>query len=230
MVRSESTRQRAAISRVCPRLIGVVALGAAAACSTARGTTPPVGSSATSESASAQAARADSVRQSYTDADVAFMTDMIHHHAQALDMARMAPTHGASGPLRTLSDRIIVGQNDEIALMQTWLRNRGKPVPDPEAPGHEGHAMHMPGMLTEAQLAELDAARDAEWDRLFLTYMIQHHQGALTMVEQLFASYGAAQGDDMFRIASGIAADQTAEIDRMQSMLREIVFGSSSSP
>jgi uncharacterized protein (DUF305 family) len=88
----------------------------------------------------------------------------------------------------------------------------------------------MPGMLTEAQLAELDAARDSEWDRLFLTYMIQHHQGALTMVEQLFGSYGAAQGDDMFRIASGIAADQTAEIDRMQSMLREIVFGSSSSP
>ena len=204
----------------------VAALGA---CGSARGTAP-ASEPPPSDAASAQAARADSVRQSYTDADVAFMTDMIHHHAQALVMARMAPTHGASGPLRTLSERIIVGQNDEIALMQTWLRNRGQPVPDPDAPGHGGHAMHMAGMLTEAQLAELDAARDSEWDRLFLTYMIQHHQGALTMVEQLFASYGAAQGDDMFRIASGIAADQTAEIDRMQSMLREIVFGSSSSP
>lgn len=205
-------------------------VAALAACGSARGTaaagevTPPA------DAAVSQAARADSVRQSYTDADVAFMTDMIHHHAQALVMADMAPTHGASGPLRTLSERIIVGQNDEIGLMQTWLRDRGQPVPDPQDSGHGGHAMHMPGMLTEAQLAELDAARGAEWDRLFLTYMIQHHQGALTMVEQLFGSYGAAQGDDMFRIASGIAADQTAEIDRMQSMLREMMFGSSSSP
>jgi uncharacterized protein (DUF305 family) len=205
-------------------------VAALAACGSARGTASAGDRPPPADATAAQAARADSVRQSYTDADVAFMTDMIHHHAQALVMAGMAPTHGASGPLRTLSDRIIVGQNDEISLMQTWLRNRGQPVPDPEAPGHAGHAMHMPGMLTEAQLAELDLARGAEWDRLFLTYMIQHHQGALTMVEQLFASYGAAQGDDMFRIASGIAADQTAEIDRMQSMLREIVFGSTSSP
>ena len=201
-------------------------VAALAACGSARGTATVGETTPPTDTAVAQAARADSVRKSYTDADVAFMTDMIHHHAQALVMARMATTHGASGPLRTLSERIIVGQNDEIGLMRTWLRDRGKPVPDPEAPGHAGHAMDMPGMLTEAQLAELDAARGAEWDRLFLRYMIQHHQGALTMVEQLFASYGAAQGDDMFRIASGIAADQTAEIDRMQSMLREMVFGS----
>jgi uncharacterized protein (DUF305 family) len=220
-------RIRQSLEVVWGAVLVVAALGA---CGSARGTATADDTPSPGDAAAAQAARADSVRQSYTDADVAFMTDMIHHHAQALDMARMAPTHGASGPLRTLSDRIIVGQNDEIALMQTWLRNRGKPVPDPETPGHAGHATHMPGMLTEAQLAELDAARDSEWDRLFLTYMIQHHQGALTMVEQLFGSYGAAQGDDMFRIASGIAADQTAEIDRMQSMLREIVFGSSSSP
>ena len=212
------------------RIWGAVAL-LAAACGPARGTAPPAGTSAAAEPAPpTAAARADRVRQSYTEADVAFMTDMIHHHAQALVMAGMAPTHGASGPLRILSERIIVGQNDEIALMQTWLRDRGKPVPDPAAPSHDGHATHMPGMLTEAELAELDAARGADWDRLFLTYMIRHHQGALTMVEELFASYGAAQGDDMFRIASGIAADQTAEIDRMQSMLREIVFETSSAP
>lgn len=167
------------------------------------------------------------MRRSYNEADVAFMTDMIHHHAQALVMARMAPTHGAGESLRILSERIIVGQNDEIALMRDWLEDRGLPAPDPEDP-HAGHAAHadMPGMLSEAELAELDAAQGREWDRLFLTYMIRHHQGALTMVERLFGSYGAAQGDDVFRIATGIAADQTAEIERMQTMLRELVFES----
>ena len=198
----------------------------AIACSSAR-TTAPAGetpAAATSETA-VQSAQAAEVRRSYNDADVAFMTDMIHHHAQALVMARMAPTHEAGESLRILSERIIVGQNDEIALMQDWLEDRGLPVPDPADP-HAAHGAHagMPGMLTEAQLAELDAARGEEWDRLFLTYMIQHHEGALTMVDTLFGSYGAAQGDDVFRIATGIAADQTAEIERMQTMLRELLF------
>jgi uncharacterized protein (DUF305 family) len=154
------------------------------------------------------------------------MTDMIHHHAQALTMARMAPSHGASGEIQVLAERIIVGQNDEIAIMQRWLRDQGQPVPDPEAAAPHGgaHAMHMPGMLTQEQLEELDAAQGAEFDRLFLTYMIQHHQGALTMVEQLFGTYGAAQGDMVFKIASDIGADQTSEIDRMRSMLREMLF------
>jgi uncharacterized protein (DUF305 family) len=154
------------------------------------------------------------------------MTDMIHHHAQALTMARMAPSHGASGEIQVLAERIIVGQNDEIAIMQRWLRDQGQPVPDPTAGAPEGggHAMHMPGMLTQEQLADLDASRGADFDRLFLTYMIQHHQGALTMVEQLFGTYGAAQGDMVFKIASDIGADQTSEIDRMRSMLREMLF------
>lgn len=206
------------------RLWGLGVAVAVAACATTGapppGTTPPV-----RESSPDPVARADSVRNSYVAADVGFMTDMIHHHAQALTMARMAPTHGASGEIQVLAERIIVGQNDEIAIMQRWLREQGQPVPDPAAGAPQGvHAMHMPGMLTPEQLAELDAAQGAEFDRLFLTYMIQHHQGALTMVEQLFGTYGAAQGDMVFKIASDIGADQTSEIDRMRSMLREMLF------
>jgi uncharacterized protein (DUF305 family) len=196
------------------------------ACSSTGGappeTVPPAGSEAV--------ARADSVRNSYVVADVEFMTDMIHHHAQALVMARMAPSHDAGGAIQVLAERIIVGQNDEIAIMQRWLRDRGEPVPEPAAAASHGdHAMHMPGMLTPEQLQELDAARGAEFDRLFLTYMIQHHQGALTMVEDLFDTYGGAQGDMIFKIASDIGADQTSEIDRMRSMLREMVFENPSS-
>jgi uncharacterized protein (DUF305 family) len=141
----------------------------------------------------------------------------------------MAPTHGASGSLQIMAERIIVGQNDEIALMQRWLRDRSQPVPDPAAMDmdmatHGGdHAMHMPGMLSAEQLAELDAARGPEFDRVFLTYMIQHHQGAITMVEELFST-GGGQGDAIFKIASDIAADQDSEIARMRSMLREMLF------
>jgi uncharacterized protein (DUF305 family) len=203
------------------RLSSLVTAAAIAACSSAGGAPPE-----TQPPASDPVARADSVRNSYVGADVGFMTDMIHHHAQALTMARMAPSHGASGEIQVLAERIIVGQNDEIAIMQRWLRDQGQPVPDPAggAPHGGAHAMHMPGMLTQEQLEELDAAQGAEFDRLFLTYMIQHHQGALTMVEQLFGTYGAAQGDMVFKIASDIGADQTSEIDRMRSMLREMLF------
>lgn len=179
-------------------------------------------------------ALADSLRHSFTPADVEFMTGMIHHHAQALVMSRMAPTHGASPALQVMAGRIINAQNDEIALMEDWLRDRNQPVPDisteTDVSTHGGHGIHMPGMLTAAQLAELDAARGADFDRLFLTYMIQHHQGALTMVEELFRTYGAAQGDAIFKLASDIGADQSSEIDRMQTMLREIVFENAESP
>lgn len=206
---------------VVTRLWSLGAAAAIAACSSAGGAPPE-----TQPPSSNPVARADSVRNSYVDADVEFMSDMIHHHAQALTMARMAPSHGASGEIQVLAERIIVGQNDEIAIMQRWLRDQGQPVPDPTAglPEGGGHAMHMPGMLTQEQLADLDASRGANFDRLFLTYMIQHHQGALTMVEQLFGTYGAAQGDMVFKIASDIGADQTSEIDRMRSMLREMLF------
>jgi uncharacterized protein (DUF305 family) len=144
-------------------------------------------------------------------------------------MARMAPTHGASASLQVLAERIINGQDDEIASMQRWLRDRNEPVPEPAPAGmdmttHGDHAMHMPGMLSEAQLEELDTARGPEFDRLFLTYMIQHHQGALTMVDELFKTYGAGQEDAIFKLASDIGADQASEIARMQSMLREMLF------
>jgi uncharacterized protein (DUF305 family) len=215
------------------RLIGLTAVTAAAACSASAGgsagTTPSPGGTSPD-----RVAQADSVRSAYTPADVGFMTGMIHHHAQALVMARMAPTHGASGSLQIMAERIIVGQNDEITLMQRWLRDRNEPVPEPAdvdgAMHGMDHAMHMPGMLSAEQLEELDAARGPEFDRVFLTYMIQHHEGAITMVEELFRSYGAAQEESVFKLGSDIAADQSSEIDRMQSMLREMLLDPVDSP
>ena len=156
------------------------------------------------------------------------MSMMIAHHAQAIDIARWSPTHGASASLRVLSERVINAQKDEIALMQRWLRERRLPVPEasaamPMAGG--GHMHHMPGMLSAEQLAQLDQARDKDFDRLFLTFMIQHHSGAVTMVEELFRSQGAALDDTVFKLASDISADQTTEIERMQQMLAGLMFG-----
>jgi uncharacterized protein (DUF305 family) len=159
-----------------------------------------------------------------TEADVNFMTGMIGHHAQALKIAAWAPSHGASPTIQTLAARIIVSQTDEIHFMQNWLRDRGLPVPDAN-PDHMGsmpgmdHAAMMPGMLTNEQLAQLDAARGKDFDRLFLTFMMQHHRGAITMVNQLIASPGAAQDDVVFKYISDVNADQTTEIDRMNTML-----------
>ncbi len=153
---------------------------------------------------------------------------MITHHAQAVLMARWAAgtTHNARPELRILAERIDVGQRDEIAFMQRWLRERRERVPDIEhaLAGHHmpTHGDAMPGMLTAAQLAQLDSARGPAFDRLFLTFMIQHHQGALAMVKQLFGTPGAAQDASIFRFASDVEADQTTEIDRMQRMLRNL--------
>lgn len=173
--------------------------------------------------ATGQSPAAPKLRLGYTDADVAFMTGMIQHHAQAVLMAGWASSHGAGPSVRRLCERIVVGQGDEIELMARWLRDRGEAPPDPahqmEAGTHHGHVALMPGMLTPEQLAELDRARGAEFDRLFLTYMIQHHRGALTMVDRLFSSPGAGQDETVFRLASDIQADQSTEIDRMQLML-----------
>lgn len=151
----------------------------------------------------------------YTAADVRFMQGMIHHHAQALRMAAMAPTHGAGPSVRILCEKINVSQKDEIALMSTWLKDRNQVVPDPNDP----HPMMMPGMLTDAQLAALDQARDSTFDRLFLTGMIQHHEGAIQMVKDLFATPGAGQASEVFRFASDVDTDQRGEIARMQAML-----------
>lgn len=169
--------------------------------------------------------RPELVRQPYNQADVDFMAGMIPHHAQAVLIAGWAASHGARPDVRTLCERMVVAQRDEIELMRNWLRDRGQPVPDANATHHRmkmngvEHDMLMPGMLTAAELAQLDKARNAEWDRLFLTFMIRHHEGALKMVDDLFESYGALQDDDLFKFASDIYADQTTEIERMQKML-----------
>ena len=170
---------------------------------------------------------ADTMRPTYNAADVAFMTGMIAHHAQAVMIAGWAPSHGASESVQALCARIVVGQQDEIALMQRWLKARGQPVPDPNSPhammpGMD-HTMMMPGMLNADQLATLDQARGTDWDRLFLTDMIQHHMGAITMVNALFETQGATQDETSFRLASDVYADQTTEIARMQKMLAALL-------
>ena len=164
-------------------------------------------------------------RLPYSDADVDFMSGMIPHHAQAVIMAGWAPSHGARQDVAILCERIVVGQRDEIAMMQNWLQDRGQPVPDATSTRHKmkmngmEHEMLMPGMLTDEEMAELDRARGPEFDRLFLIGMIKHHQGAIDMVDVLFKAYGAAQDETVFKFASDVYADQGIEIERMNKML-----------
>lgn len=180
---------------------------------------------AASDSAARARAHADSLRLPYTAADIQFMTGMISHHAQAIVMAKMAATHGASSAVQTLCGRIINAQNDEITLMQNWLRDRNQPVPEarpvPMKMVMNGQVMEMlmPGMLTAEQMKQLDAARGTDFDKLFLRGMIQHHRGAITMVQQLFATPGAAQDEAVFKFANNVNVDQNTEIHRMQQML-----------
>ena len=165
------------------------------------------------------------IYQPYSDADVAFMTGMIPHHAQAVIMGGWAPSHGARSDVGILCARIVVGQTDEIRSMQQWLADRGQPVPDAASTrmkmkmnGME-HDMLMPGMLTDEEMAELDKARGPEFDRLFLVGMIKHHQGAIDMVNDLFKAYGAAQDDTIYKFASDVFSDQSIEIGVMYKML-----------
>jgi len=173
----------------------------------------------------------DTSRRAYTASDVEFMSGMIHHHAQAVLIAGWAPTHNASPSLRALCERIVVGQNDEIALASRWLRAHNLPVPEIDPAHAMMPGMHhpmMPGMLTAEQLGQLDRARGPAFDRLFLTFMIQHHYGAITMVNDLFASQGGGEEEVVYRFASDVFADQTTEIDRMQKMLAALLFGARS--
>lgn len=230
--------------------------------------------------------RIEESRMSFVQADVDFMTDMISHHAQALIMSNLAPKNGASHSVQTLASRIHNAQQDEIATMQKWLRDRSQPVPevhieglilmvhveeessemdhgmmdhdtmdhdtmnhdamDHEEMGHSdhdddmmhaesdmessdhhmsGHSMHhhdMPGMLTQEQLEELAAATGREFDWKFLRFMIEHHEGAVFMVNELFESDGAANDNEIFDLASDIHVEQITEINRMKLMLEEI--------
>ena len=183
--------------------------------------------SACTTSTQAAQGTVEPARQPYTAADVHFMSAMIAHHAQAIDMSRWAPTHGASSSIQIMAERIINAQQDEIALMQTWLRDRRLPVPEALATpaGGSEHQHLMAGMLTAEQLKQLDEAKGKDFDRLFLTFMIQHHRGAVSMVEELVRSQGAALDDTVFKLASDISADQTSEIDRMQRMLFTLTTG-----
>ena len=206
-----------------PRLRGIAAgLIVVAAGASAAGAAPQSGK------APDPPARPDLVRAPYSQADIDFMTGMIPHHAQAVLIAGWAASHGANPQLQVLCERQVVAQRDEIELMRTWLRDRGQPVPDANATHHKHkmggveHDMLMPGMLTAAELAQLDKARGAEWDRLFLKFMIKHHEGALKMVDDLFESYGALQDDDVYKLASDIYADQEIEIERMNQMLESL--------
>ena len=191
---------------------------------------PPAVQGQPSASAIAKA-RADSLRYPYTTADIHFMSAMIGHHAQAIAMARLATRNGASPSVQNLADRILSGQADEIATMQNWLRDRRQPVPEAR-PGPMKmvmngmqHEMMMPGMLTAEQMTQLEAARGKEFDRLFLTFMIQHHRGAVSMVTELFGSPGAAQDETVFKFANDVNVDQTTEIARMQKMLAALTLG-----
>jgi uncharacterized protein (DUF305 family) len=192
-----------------------------AACAAAVDTPPPPapGSVGAAEFEAIFHARADSARMRFTPADVRFMQDMMVHHAQAVEMAQLAPERAASASVRTLAARILNGQTDEIALMETWLRERAQPLPDEHAHHHHPHGAAMAGMLSPAEMRELAAARGAEFDRLFLQRMIQHHRGAVEMVRTLFASDGAGQDEAVFRFASDVQVDQATEIARMERML-----------
>ncbi len=189
----------------------------------------------------------------FTEADIAFMQGMIHHHAQALEMVQLMEGRTNARDLIMLGKRIDISQKSEIKLMANWLKEAGAEVPmmaDPayvsgahmrhgsHASGHSGHAMHgsgagmhdagesghamMPGMLSHDQMQQLTEASGDTFYRLWLTFMIQHHEGALTMVDTLFSQAGAGQNQDVFHFASEVDIDQGIEIMRMRQMLKNV--------
>jgi len=179
-------------------------------------------------------------RTTFTEGDVRFMQHMIVHHAQAVEMVALLETRGASPVVRALGRRIALSQESEMALMRDWLAGRGLPLemPGMGAGGHSAHGAHaghdmaghnmaddqplMPGMLSPAQMRALAAASGAEFDRLFLEGMIQHHRGALDMVDELMSEPDAANDPVLSGFAASVVADQSAEILRMQSVLSDL--------
>ena len=161
-----------------------------------------------------------------SQADIDFMQGMIMHHSQAVEMTALIPSHTENKDVRALGARISLSQSEEMKFMKRWLLARGEStsMAMPEMPEMEksGNAMHaMPGMLTPEQMSALRAAKGVEFDRLFLTGMIQHHGGALTMVKDLFDTAGAGQDADLFDFATDADNTQRAEIRIMQDMLKE---------
>ena len=209
--------------RILPAIVVSLA-AAAAACGASTGGSPPI----VQPGAPGQASRVVEAEQArdlskvqFTPADVKFMQGMIHHHAQAVDMTQLLATRTESDDMKKLALRIELSQIDEMKMMRRWLEVRGQ-----EAPGEHAHHMPgapmMPGMLSAEAMARLAAAKGREFDRLFLEGMIQHHAGALTMVQELFATPGAGQDSEIYAFASDVDADQRMEIDRMAAMLAAI--------
>jgi uncharacterized protein (DUF305 family) len=207
--------------KLLPTLLICVLAGMA--CRTGQGDAPIVQPGAPGQATKAiSAAKAtDLSRVQFTAADVQFMQGMIGHHAQALEMAALLPERTSRDDMRLLAKRIEVSQADEIKMMQRWLQARGQTVPGPHA-HHAPGAPLMPGMLTPEEMARLAAAKGAVFDRLFLELMVKHHDGALTMVKQLFATAGAGQESEIYAFASDVEADQRMEIGRMQGLLTTV--------
>ena len=166
--------------------------------------------------------------------DVEFMQGMIMHHAQAVEMTALIESHTENKDLRLLGARISHSQSDEMNFMKRWLEARGEPEQPPmpgmsgmDMPGHDmsGHHMLMPGMLTPKQMDALRKAKGAKFDQLFLSGMIQHHNGALMMVKDLFETAGAGQDAELFNFATDVDSGQRAEIKIMQTMLGKNLAG-----
>jgi uncharacterized protein (DUF305 family) len=209
------------------RILLVIVAAAAASCRSAHPIAPAAGEHApiVQPGAPGEASRvitvekaADLSQVQYTGADIKFMQGMIGHHAQAIEMVELLKSHSDSDDMKKLGLRIELSQDDEIKMMQRWLETRGQQVPSRTAMHMHGAAL-MPGMLTPDEMTKLAAARGAEFDRLFLEGMIKHHGGALTMVQELLGTPGAAQESEVFAFVSDVEADQRMEIDRMGAML-----------
>jgi uncharacterized protein (DUF305 family) len=156
----------------------------------------------------------------YTVAEVRFVQGMIPHHMQALSMTSLVAARTSSEDIQLLAKRIDLSQADEIEMMREWLTARGV-SPSNAASDHAHDGALMPGMLTADEMRRLADAESAEFDRLFLEFMIKHHEGALMMVDELFSAAGAGQQSDIFAFASDVEADQRIEIERMSAMLKE---------
>jgi len=209
-------------------LVLIASLTACGGGATGSGSTPSDGPRIVQPGAPGQTSRTFSSEEldavegvSYVEADVRFMQGMIPHHSQALEMTALVRQYATTDAVRQMALRMEISQRDEIALMETWLREHGEPIQMPGMGGMGGMHM-MPGMLTPEQMETLKNARGVDFDRYFLEYMIQHHQGAISMVADLFNTSGAAQESTIFKFAEDVDADQLMEIERMQGILETL--------